>query len=47
MNELKQLIDSKEQYEKPQIDIILFTYVNTNTLSGGGDDDEGEWDPVG
>ncbi len=47
MNELKQLINTKEQYEEPKADIILFTCANTLTISGGGDEDEGEWDPVG
>ena len=42
MNETKQLINIKEQYEEPKIDVILFTCVNTNTLSG--DEDGGEWD---
>ena len=45
MKESTQSLSKKAQYEEPEIDVILFTYVNTNTLSG--DEDGGEWDELG
>ena len=47
MNEYKQLINSKAQYEEPKLDIVLFARVNTDTTSDVGDENGGEWDPMG
>ena len=44
MKEFKQLINAKEQYESPKLDVILFAYADVLTVSG--DEDEGEWDPL-
>ncbi len=47
MNELKQLINPKARYKEPKIDVILFSCTNILTVSGGGDENAGEWDPIG
>ena len=47
MKETKKLILSRAEYEEPKMDIVLFNCVKTNTLSGGGDENGGEWDPMG
>lgn len=44
MNEPKQLINNKEQYEEPKIDVILFACVRTDSVS---DNNDAEWDELG
>lgn len=47
MKETKKLILSRAEYEEPKIDIVLFARVNTDTTSDVGDENGGEWDPMG
>lgn len=36
----------KESYQAPELEVISFSYVGTSALSGNGDENEGDWDPL-
>lgn len=33
------------EYEHPQMELVLFSTTDIIVTSGGGDENEGEWDP--